>query len=139
MDTTPASATHSIGFGWGRRPRTTAIHRESDGLAGSPKMREKRTNALISASKATSIHPNVKCPVMARMVPVSPVRPSPSPRTNAMASHGSVCRGNRNRYAAAPRTTIWIVARIAEGSAGKGNGGHDHDWRAAGKPESRTM
>src|SRR5437867_13411796 len=93
---------------------------------------------MISPSKTTSIHPKVKCHVSERMVPVTAVRPSPSPRTNAMASHGSVCRGNRNRYATAPRTTIWTVARIADGRAVKGNGGQAHDWIAAGRPGSRT-
>src|SRR5881296_2910920 len=81
-------------------------------------MKEKRTNAAISPSNTTSSHPNVKCPRRARIVPVSPVRPSPSPRTNAIASHGSVRRGNRNRYATAPSATIWIVARMAAGNAG---------------------
>src|SRR2546425_8655901 len=101
-------------------------------------MREKRTNALISPSKTTSIHPNVKCPRRARIVPVSPVRPSPSPRTNAIASHGSVRRGNRNRYATAPSATIWIVARIAAGSAGRGNAGHAQRPNAEGRARNRS-
>src|SRR5881628_2887641 len=101
-------------------------------------MKEKRTNAAISPSKTTSSHPNVKCPRRARIVPVSPVRPSPSPRTNAIASHGSVRRGNRNRYATAPSATIWIVARMAAGNAGRGNAGHVQRPNAEGRARNRS-
>src|SRR5213593_501230 len=101
-------------------------------------MKEKRTNAAISPSKTTSSHPNVKCPRRARIVPVSPVRPSPSPRTNAIASHGSVRRGNRNRYAIAPSATIWIVARMAAGNAGRGNAGHVQRPNAEGRARNRS-